>query len=173
MSRELVTLLRELEGGIPRVGPQGGSVTLPGIELPPRATQRRVSAPSHPQRSMSADAATMPPPVAVERPYDVQQDDNNINSPPSPPLAHWSHIERPPLRARTPPRLPRRPIPPAPPPRASPTTTSPQTSNGRTSRSSPCLCCRVLSVEAAAGAAAGEGGGGVGGACGVFEGGWE
>ena len=79
MSRELVTLLRELEGGIPRVGPQGGSVTLPGIELPPRAQQRRVSAPSHPQRSMSADAATMPPPVAVERPYDVH--DNGITLP--------------------------------------------------------------------------------------------
>ena len=78
MSRELVTLLRELEGGIPRAGPPGGSVTLPGIELPPRA-QRRVSPPSQPQRSMSADAATMPPPVAVERPYDVP--DNNITLP--------------------------------------------------------------------------------------------
>lgn len=70
IASELVTLLRELEGGIPKLG-----------AFQPQVPTRRVSAPAvgqHvPQRASSADARvpSQPPPssssVAVERPFDV------------------------------------------------------------------------------------------------------
>lgn len=90
MACELVTLLRELEGGIPKMG-----VVIPHMP-------RRV--PGHlPQRAMSADAATMPQvpahlpmqasapaqthnaaPVAVERPFDTNGTSQENKLPPLP-----------------------------------------------------------------------------------------
>ena len=89
MASELVTLLRELEGGIPKMNglPPASAV------LPPAA--RKVGAqvvhgpvPVHPppQRSLSADAA-MPSslgPVAVERPFDLDTSPANPTLPPLP-----------------------------------------------------------------------------------------
>lgn len=61
MASELVTLLRELEGGIPKSGPM------------PSQMPRRVSH-QPPQRALSVDAASrsqMAGPIAVERPFDI------------------------------------------------------------------------------------------------------
>lgn len=74
MASELVTLLRELEGGIPKMGP-----------IAPQMP-RRVAQPS--QRAQSADAAAQSrniTPVAVERPFDMEPPDHDPGFPPLPP----------------------------------------------------------------------------------------
>jgi hypothetical protein len=92
MASELVTLLRELEGGIPKLG-----AVVP-------QTPRRVSN-NPPQRAMSVDAAipsqvpqqhqaqsqsqsqsqqTAAAPVAIERPFDVNAAQSDANLPPLP-----------------------------------------------------------------------------------------
>jgi palmitoyltransferase len=77
IASELVTLLRELEGGIPKMGAASMMQPIP---------TRRVSAPAGhvPQRSSSADARVpsqppqSPAPVAVERPFDVEMPDPTL-----------------------------------------------------------------------------------------------
>jgi palmitoyltransferase len=80
IASELVTLLRELEGGIPKMGAASMMQPVP---------TRRVSAPvgQVQQRSSSADArvpsqpaqsAQSPAPVAVERPFDVEMPDPTL-----------------------------------------------------------------------------------------------
>ncbi|KAF2485671.1 hypothetical protein BDY17DRAFT_109874 [Neohortaea acidophila] len=58
MASELVTLLRELEGGIPKMVSSMAQVS------------KRMAPPALPQRSLSADAATMPT-VSVDRPFEL------------------------------------------------------------------------------------------------------
>jgi hypothetical protein len=87
MCCELVTLLRELEGGIPKVGDSvpattavGGEVKRGAVQTIPASSSFSSAAPAPQpppmQRSLSADAATSGSkssnqPVSVERPFDV------------------------------------------------------------------------------------------------------
>lgn len=113
MASELVTLLRELEGGIPKLG-----------AVIPQLPRRVEKAPHHPplQRALSADAintvhhrATTPlptpgsvpastPPVAVERPFDVEAPhaDPNSKLPPLPVHPPTSTNQPPIFEAETP-----------------------------------------------------------------------
>ncbi|KAK5166875.1 uncharacterized protein LTR77_007604 [Saxophila tyrrhenica] len=89
MASELVTLLRELEGGIPKVAaamprPNAQAAQPVSASFDGKAGTTPPPPPPKPQRSMSADAAmgvpqarpsSAPTPVAVERPFDVNAGD--------------------------------------------------------------------------------------------------
>ncbi|KAK3050620.1 hypothetical protein LTR09_008260 [Extremus antarcticus] len=89
MASELVTLLRELEGGIPKVGATIPQPKAPAAQPMSASFDGKTAStpppppPPKPQRSMSADAAmnmaqprpaSAPTPVAIERPFDVEED---------------------------------------------------------------------------------------------------
>ena len=88
MVSELVTLLRELEDGIPKVNAQQGVPQQKAIGPPPGQLA------SNQQRSLSADAAVTvgqggnvtdgPPPFAVERPFDIDPPNSDSTLPPLP-----------------------------------------------------------------------------------------
>ena len=100
MASELVTLLRELEDGIPKLG------ALPPVQqVPRRISSHPAPPPSNPtQRSLSADAAIQP--VSVERPFDLSPDPTTTTThhpifepetplayPPSSPPPTTSHLD--------------------------------------------------------------------------------